>query len=458
MEVLHSAYQSALKQVADQIQNSENLSAYLEEEDEALYKALQDEYEPLINGIYEQVANDHPLMLESFEKTLLDESYEGLFLPKILGYAVLRGYVDHNVKYAVPQNHFKDILLAICNSPNFEQIKKRIGQTTQIGFALSSDIWITNLIDSIENKKIKTFLNGLKSDQFRDATKRKEAFLKYKNQFVSVNYHSADFPQNQVQLISSYQSLKNFLLYRAKNGLDNESLMPHISNLISNKSLRGKNEYLDIFIIIGLKFPLTEAMAADYNNTFKEIIAADPKAVSTFFDLYDVMLNETSIPPQNELALSALIGKVDSDEVKSYFNTVGEIHSKGFVHPDAIEAVRAFYDIHQGLSQENECVRAVIMGYITRFLNALEPQQYTDYFEINKIITAYIGIFSNERFNQAIKESSLNYVKKCFALYIDKRSKDYQDIKKFVASTYVELGFLTDKQVVEMFKTKRKPS
>ncbi len=457
MEALHSAYESALRQVADQIQNSENLKTYLEEEDESLYKALQDEFEPQINSIYEQVANDYPLMLESLEKLLLDESFEGLFLPKILGYAVLRGYVDSNIKYAVPQNHFKEILIAICNSPNFEQIKKRIGQTTQIGFALSSDIWITNLIDGIENKKIKTFLNSLKSDQYRDASKRKEAYLKYKNQFTSVNYHSADFPQNSVQLVASYHSLKDFLLYRTSDSLDNESLIPHIGNFLTNKSLRGKNEFLDIFIIIGLKFPLPEAMGQEYTNTFKEIVASDTKAVTNFFDLYDIMLNEAIIRPEDEIRLSNLIGNIDSVEVRSYFNTVGEIHSKGFVHADAIEAVRSFYDIHEGLSQENECVRAVIMGYITRFLDKLEPEQYADYFEINKIITAYIGIFSNERFNQAIKESSLNYVKRCFEVYTDKRSKDYQDIKKFVASTYLELGFLTQKQVVEMFKTKRKP-
>jgi hypothetical protein len=120
--------------------------------------------------------------------------------------------------------------------------------------------------------------------------------------------------------------------------------------------------------------------------------------------------------------------------------------------------VRAYYEGHEGLSQENECVRKVIMDYITRFLNNLDVESYPDYFEINKIITAYINVFSNERFNQAIKESSLAYVKKCFAVYTDKRSKDYQDIKKFVATTYVELGFLTEKHLVEMFKTRRKPA
>ena len=41
-------------------------------------------------------------------------------------------------------------------------------------------------------------------------------------------------------------------------------------------------------------------------------------------------------------------------------------------------------------------------------------------------------------------------------VYTDKRGKDYQDIKKFVRTNFVDFGFLTEKQVVDLFKTKRK--
>ncbi|MBK8700097.1 MAG: hypothetical protein IPN29_11435 [Saprospiraceae bacterium] len=460
MEKLQDNYQEAMRQIADAIQNSETLAAYLEEEDETLYKTLQEQFEPAIHEVYEIVANESPLQLENLEKALLDPVYEGLYLPKILGYAVLRGHVDKTIRYAVPQNHFKDILLAICNSPNFEQIKKRIGQTTQIGFALSSDIWITNLIESIENKKIKAFLASLKSDALRDTDKRREAFKGYKNQFAHANYHSAEFPNNAIQMVSGYQSLKAFLLFRALSAENNASLLPHLKNFIINKELRGPNEFLDILLIIGLMFPVENGLEATYTQAFKELYNGNSKVISDFFMLYDELYNDdsVSIKPQHEIQLASLLATVDSAELQAYFNTVNEVHNKGFVHPDAIDAVRAYYDGHKGLSQENECVRAVIMGYITKFLDNLEPEQYTDYFEINKIITAYIGIFSNEKFNQDIKESSMKFVTNCFRKYTDKRSKDYQDIKKFVASTFVELGFLTDKQVVEMFKTKRKPA
>ena len=84
---------------------------------------------------------------------MLDEQFEGLYLPKVLGYSVLRGRVNEKVKYFRPQNHFKNVLEAIINSSNFEVIKQRVGQSIQIGFAFSSDIWITNIIEKVNNKK-----------------------------------------------------------------------------------------------------------------------------------------------------------------------------------------------------------------------------------------------------------------------------------------------------------------
>jgi hypothetical protein len=41
-------------------------------------------------------------------------------------------------------------------------------------------------------------------------------------------------------------------------------------------------------------------------------------------------------------------------------------------------------------------------------------------------------------------------------VYIDKRGRDYQDIKKFVTSTFLDLGLKTEKDLAEMFKTKKK--
>jgi hypothetical protein len=67
-----------------------------------------------------------------------------------------------------------------------------------------------------------------------------------------------------------------------------------------------------------------------------------------------------------------------------------------------------------------------------------------------------MNIFANQQFNQQLKELSLEYVSKLLKKYTDKRGKDYQDIKKFVTTTFQDLGFLKEKEVVEMFKTRRK--
>ncbi|MEZ4911048.1 MAG: hypothetical protein R2774_09310 [Saprospiraceae bacterium] len=134
MEALMPQYASHLEQLKDAIQESEILQEYLENETEDLYKVMVDGFEPHIMELYAAVANMHPLQLLSLEEALLDPGFEGLFLPKILGFAVLRNEIMKNYKYKRPHDHFRKILLTIGESANFDIIKQRIGQTVQVGF------------------------------------------------------------------------------------------------------------------------------------------------------------------------------------------------------------------------------------------------------------------------------------------------------------------------------------
>ncbi len=151
MTQLDDKYKASLEDLKSQIQDSELLAKYLDEEEEEQYDALKEAFETKIEALHLEVAEQNPLQLEILEEAILDEGLEGLFLPRILGYSVLRGALNDNYKYVRPETHFQNILKTICDSPNFDLIRKRIGMTGQIGFALSSDIWITNLINSITN-------------------------------------------------------------------------------------------------------------------------------------------------------------------------------------------------------------------------------------------------------------------------------------------------------------------
>jgi mannitol/fructose-specific phosphotransferase system IIA component (Ntr-type) len=65
-------------------------------------------------------------------------------------------------------------------------------------------------------------------------------------------------------------------------------------------------------------------------------------------------------------------------------------------------------------------------------------------------------IFGNQQYNQSVEKLSMVYINKLLKVFVDKRAKDYQDVKKFVSTQFVDFGFLNDKEVVEMFKTRRK--
>jgi len=457
MEELHQSYIDQLTQIKKDIQESEILTRYLEEEDEEIFKELQLEHEPKINELHMSVAKSNPLQLEKFEEALLDDGFEGLYLPRILGYSVMRGQINDNYKYIRPQVHFENILLAICNSANFESILTRIGQSIQIGFALSSDIWITNLLAKLKNKRVVAFLESLRSPKFRDIRDRSTAYIKFKKQFANYNFLSADFPNNPSELKIFAKGLKNFFVFRSKSQDDNLSLYPHINNLVSNEAYYNQAEFDELVMVVLMYLNEDATVNQICKDRIQEFRHREGGQESFFRLMNDFQTDPSMIfSKEQDLNISKIIDLNNDDEISRYFNLMNEVHGKGYVHEEVIEKVKNYYDQHLGTSTQNKCVRNVIMKYFNDFISNLQETEYADFFEIYKTVVTYMNIFSNEQFNQDIKATSLNYIKKLIKFYPDKRGRDYQDVKKFVSTTFLDLGFLTEKQIVELFKTRRK--
>jgi len=458
MENLDPKFQKEIDDIAKKIQDSDALAAYLDTEEYDEYKSLIEEFEPGIQELYLSVAGDYPLQILALEKALLIDELEGLYIPKIVGYSVLRGEANENMKYRKPQDHFKHVLLAAANSSNFEMIKLRVGQSIQMGFGLSSNIWITNLIESVKNTRVKYFLQSQKLPKYRDIVERKLGVVKYKKQFETLNYYTVEFPKDAMELKGNYYELRSFLLERGKNDYNNASLSAHLNNFITNDGLKGEEEYLKIILIIGLFFDLDATGTKGFADAFDHMKKNHPNLSEEYFEVLDEMFtsDEIKITPDADKRLAKLInGKADS-EINLYYTLMNTIHGKGFVHEDSIEAVQTYYSQHEGLSLNNKCLRAGLLNYFTQIMENLPPESYQDYFEINKTFVQYINVFGNQKFNQSVKDLSLKYVKKLLKRFVDKRGRDYQDIKKFVKATFLDLGFMKDKELVELFKTKRK--
>lgn len=457
MYELDQKYQDRVKVLGEEIQASEELQQYLEEEEEEFYLRLKEMFEPKIAAIYEEVAENDPLQLVAFEKALLDETFEGLYLPKILGFSVLRGEVDDNYKYVRPQDHFKSVLMAICNSANFDILKKRIGQSIQMGFAMSSDIWITNLINAYTNKRIRYYLQGQVLDKYRQPQNRAIGLTRYSRQFKNDNFQSAEFPTTPGELKVLFSPLRNFLIHRINRNGNNASLVEPLKEFIANESLQGSKEHAQIMGLFAAFFPLgkEEAFISKY---FNQVRKETPDFAEEFLEFILELLKRDDVDLHGaaELQLSSVADKTMDDSLSEYFTLTDKIHRDGYINEEVQQAVKVFYNQHEGRSLVNECVRQVIFGYFSRLINNLEPRAYGDFFEAAKLFPVYMGIFLNQQFNQDLKDLSMKYVRKLLKVFVDKRGKDYQDIKKFVSSTFIEYGFLKDKEVVELFKTRRK--
>lgn len=456
MENLEQKYVIELDSIKGAIQSSDILQQYLDDEEEATYQSLRAAFEPQIEAVYDKVAADNPLQLISLEEKLLEEDFEGMYLSRILGYAVLRGEIDENYRYKRPQDHFKTVLLAICNSSNFDLISMRIGQGIQIGFGLSSNIWITNLIEQVDFKRVKTFLRSQVLPKYREPQQRKIAYDRYARQFAAVNFYSAEFPFTTGELKVLFSSLKQFLQRRVELDVNNASLIPHIIKFLENDEFKGSTEYVEVLHLVVNYFDMS-AHEAFLTARFNDERTSYEAFNEDYFAFHELIL-QGSLPSgeTQDNRVSQLLDKAIEDDLSKYYKLMDIIHSKGYVHDDTIEAVRAFYDAHEGLSTINECLRDAILNHFYTLLDNLSTESYTDYFEMNKIFAVYIQIFNNQQFNQDVKKASLSYVAKLLKKYTDKRGRDYQEIKKFVMQTFLDLGFLKEKELVELFKTRRK--
>ncbi|MEL7020558.1 MAG: hypothetical protein AAGK47_03030 [Bacteroidota bacterium] len=459
IQPLAPEYLEKLEALANEIQNSDELNTYLETEELDDFNRLKELYEPRISMLLDDVASNNPLQLVSFEQTLLHPSFEGLYLPKILGYSVLRGEIDEHYRYIHPQNHFKAVLMAICNSANFDILRMRIGQSIQMGFALSSDIWITNLISEVTNKRIRYFLQGQKLEKYRREKERSIFYARYNRQFRNDHYQSAEFPTDKSSLKVLFSSLKQFLLHRISVDKDDSSIIPHLNTFITNEAFQNTDENLEILSMYAKFFERSqedqEQLMSVFNRTRQEMPEFTDKFFSFLLSLH--LDKRATVDGKADTYMSATLDKEVEDDLSKYYNLMDVIHNEGYHTPEAQEAVKQFYVQYEGLSTINECLRQAILRYFRQYIEGLEPSDYPSYFEITKVFTIYMSIFANQQFNQSLKDLSMTYVRrKLLKTFTDKRGKDYQDVKKFVSTSFVDFGFLKPKEVVELFKTRRK--
>ena len=455
---LDDKYYEPLEQIAGEIQASEDLAAYLEEEEEELFKSMKEIFEPRIQALHREVAEKDPLQIVAFEKAVLHEAFEGLFLPRILGFSVLRGEInEETMKYVRPQEHFQEVLLAICNSANFDILRKRIGQTIQVGFFLSSNIWVANLINELSNKRIRNFLTTQRLDRYRTVDGRKEGHTRYLRQFKNDVYQSAVFPQNKSELQVYYNKLKQFLLSRFKGGENNTTVVPHMRKLIETEEFFGMREHLEIMALYANFFDLEGEDQKHLKDIFNKCRSENSEFAQMWFEFTLELHNRAiDLDKAADNRISSILDTSVKDDLVDYYGLMDVLHDKGYMNEDAQIAVKNYYHSHSGLSTENECVRRAIYNYFARLLNNIETSDYTELFEVSKYYGIYMQIFGNQQFNQDLEHLSMKYVRKLLKVYTDKRGKDYQDIKKFVATTFPDLGFLKEKEVVELFKTRRK--
>ena len=149
------------------------------------------------------------------------------------------------------------------------------------------------------------------------------------------------------------------------------------------------------------------------------------------------------------------VGTSGTGLMQQYYSVVTKIHDAGIGELEAQDAIRLFVREQEGLSDVNECVRQTVLRYFHEIISELDEDTYPQFFELTKLFAVHFEIFGNESFKQEVRQHSVRYVNSLLKRYTDKRGRDYQDIKKFVQTTFVDFGFMSERDVANLFKTKR---
>jgi len=461
MEALSADYTQRLEDIKSAIQESELLSTYIDSEEQEDYATFKEAFEPEIAALYQEVANVAPLQLESLEVALLDEGLEGLYLPKILGYAVLRPRVDARGFYYRPQEHLRTVMTAIARSAAFPELERRIGQGVTVALALSTNVWVSSLMETIPNKIPRNFFINKNDSSIRTPEQRLAVHARYARQFAKENFATATLPTSVDEATVTFPDVLKFLEYRYGHDVDNSSLAEPLFTLLTNASLKAIPGYKSVLTLTGM----FQEMPTGNENKLRDLLRGEAKEdgfAEAYFDFLASLHHGSSVQITAEVdrRMGQRIGNSGDGLVQQYYGLVEKIHANGINHLETQDAIRIFIGDQKGLSNVVECVRQTVLHYFTAMIGGLDTGNYTEFFEASKLFAPHFEIFDNESFKQAVRTLSTRYVKSCMKVYTDKRGRDYQDIKKFVKRTWVDLGFMTEREVTNFFKVKRtrKPS
>ena len=217
---------------------------------------------------------------------------------------------------------------------------------------------------------------------------------------------------------------------------------------LDNTAFHGTMEHTTILGLASAFLDLNVDEKKQLTSVYSTLRNSNSNFSDMHLDFIIAMRNrDIDLDNKADNSISSMIDKSIADDISDYYKLMDIVHGKGYVHRDAVDAVRAFYNSHEGLSKINTRVRSVIYAYFKRIIVHLDEKEYVIFMELlgatpasatdkdvvdekeetsegetrNLAIPVYMEIFSNQQFNQNIKDLSLIYVRKLLRFHTDKR-------------------------------------
>ena len=356
---LEEQYVAELNELKVAIQNSEELQALLDSEENDDFTKLRGAFEPQIHALYEKVSDVAPLQIFALEKALLDVDFEGVYLGKILNYTLLRASVNGDYKANLPNDTLEEAILAFAGSVNFDFLKKVSKQALQVAFAVASDVWITSLLQGIGNRKIVEYLQGLKPYKREFLKQRTSMYVSLRKQFSDTVLYTFAVPKD----LPTFRQYVPEIVFNLEKRISLDASVASFSGVLSD--LLSKPEFLksanfgDLLLSAGLFVEFTEGEKEAFASNVKTLFST-PANVTTFIAALNDKLKTKKYVGAAQVARLTELLTGSAENLDIVFQGVNQVYQEGLqseISESIVELAKSFPD----LSIEAKTIRTAVV-------------------------------------------------------------------------------------------------
>ncbi len=451
---LDSEFITKFEAIKSFMMGHETYQNYIDQIDQESFDAMKATLDPYLMALFNDVAGKAPLQLIALEDLIMDEELEGLFLPEILTFNVLRASVNDKSKFTRTPDRLERIIRFICISPGFDFIKNTIRLPLRLSLVMSSSIWGHKLAESIQARRSREYILQQLQEARRDEHASALQYKRLRDTYRHIAYQSAPVPVPGSTWKIQYIDFRKFIIDRINHSQDNAALKPSIYEMLNEEYFSGSEEIIELLILLAHFFELEDDDFEAVEELFARFRANHSSFNEVYFDILRSLLlkDELTFSTSNAAIISDLLESTKGgDDLTEFYHLMTACDESELLTEDFVAKVELFSSQHRELVPVTSCLKIILLQIIDHEISEILGSDYTTLPDRIYLYDRIAEAFLEASYRESVAEVIVGHLK-VLMFYYDKSEPEFKEIKKMVGGTPVDYGFITMKEIRSLYR------